>query len=200
MKKLAALAIERAEIIKSILSPIQCRNTISPPSAPDLTDEEEQSSVIFDKTIFPRVPTDGLIYQQVNLNYFLELGLLGLNQTIPPQPSTSTFNSPQNSQKRSRRRWSDQNKERGLSKGEMCVLASTSRINALTYVPFIEQCDLKEQFFLTIPFTDKDGLLSLSEKQKKNLKGWMRPDEFTFDPRIIDRIDSGTIKQTIITG
>jgi len=76
-------------------------------------------------------------------------------------------------------------------------LATTSLINNRKYIPFIEECDLKkESFFLPIPFTDKDGLLPLSEKQKKNLKGWLRPNEFIKDePKIIDKIDSGTIKQ-----
>jgi calpain-7 len=101
-----------------------------------------------------------------------------------------------------RRRWSDQKKEQnenGLSKTERIVLSSTSSINKRVYVPFIEQCDLKEQFFLPIPYSDKDGLLPLSEKQRKSLKAWMRPDEFISEPTIIEKIDSGTIKQTVIT-
>lgn len=43
--------------------------------------------------------------------------------------------------------------------------------------------------------SDKHGLLHLSDKQAKRLKSWMRPDEFMQSPKIIDRIDSGTIKQ-----
>lgn len=35
--------------------------------------------------------------------------------------------------------------------------------------------DLNERFSYPIPFTDKDGLLTLSEKQKSRLKAWMRP-------------------------
>lgn len=44
-------------------------------------------------------------------------------------------------------------------------------------------------------FRDKDGPLSLSETQRKKLKSWMRPDDFMDEPKVIDRIDSGTIKQ-----
>ncbi len=47
-------------------------------------------------------------------------------------------------------------------------------------------------------FSDKDGVLALSAKQKNRLKGWIRPDEFIDDPKIIDSIDSGTIKQVLI--
>lgn len=60
MKKLAALAIERAEILKAAISPTPCRTIKTAPTAPELTDEEEQCSLIFDENIFPRVPTDGL--------------------------------------------------------------------------------------------------------------------------------------------
>jgi calpain-7 len=50
-----------------------------------------------------------------------------------------------------------------------------------------------------VPFFDKDGLLKLSEKQKSRLKGWMRPTEFCSEPTLIDKIDSGTIKQNLVS-
>lgn len=48
-------------------------------------------------------------------------------------------------------------------------------------------------------FSDKDGVLALSAKQKSRLKAWMRPDEFCTQPVIIDKIDSGTIKQNLVS-
>lgn len=108
-------------------------------------------------------------------------------------------NEHKNGGKIQRRRWSDQKKKNygELNQNEISVLALTSLINNRKYVPFIEECDIKnEKFYLSIPFTDKDGLLPLSEKQKKCLKEWLRPNEFlTEDPKIIDKVDSGTIKQ-----
>lgn len=44
-------------------------------------------------------------------------------------------------------------------------------------------------------FSDKDGILALSNKQKQWLKTWMRPDEFMESPKVIDVVDCGTIKQ-----
>ena len=113
------------------------------------------------------------------------------------KPSSSSHPTNATNKRGARRRWSDQNKSKTLGqldKSEMAVLATTSRINNLKYVPFME-CDMKEQFIFPIPFTDKDGHLPLSEKQRQNFKAWARPDEFLAEPTIIDRIDSGTIKQ-----
>ncbi|KAK6050856.1 calpain family cysteine protease, partial [Cooperia oncophora] len=50
-----------------------------------------------------------------------------------------------------------------------------------------------------MPFTDKDGKLSLTEKQKKRIKAWLRPHEIFEEPKLIGTIDSGTIKQTVIS-
>uniref|UniRef100_A0A0N5AV39 Calpain catalytic domain-containing protein n=1 Tax=Syphacia muris TaxID=451379 RepID=A0A0N5AV39_9BILA len=85
-----------------------------------------------------------------------------------------------------------------FSKDELAVLSSTSQINGRTYVPFLE-VDLKERFAYPVPFSDKHGLLSLEAKQKKHLKAWMRPDEFMQSPKVIEQIDSGTIKQTLVS-
>ncbi|CAJ0942281.1 unnamed protein product, partial [Mesorhabditis belari] len=88
--------------------------------------------------------------------------------------------------------------DEGLSKEELAVLAVTSRINGRSYVPFLSQ-DLREQFHFTLPFTDKHGKLALTEKQVKRLKGWARASEIIKEPTVIKRIDSGTIKQTVIS-
>uniref|UniRef100_A0A1I7W346 Calpain catalytic domain-containing protein n=1 Tax=Loa loa TaxID=7209 RepID=A0A1I7W346_LOALO len=85
-----------------------------------------------------------------------------------------------------------------LTKSELTVLAATSNVNGRQYVPFLA-VDLKERFAYPVPFTDKHGLLALSDKQAKRLKSWMRPDEFMQSPKVIDRIDSGTIKQSIVS-
>ncbi|OZC05742.1 MIT domain protein, partial [Onchocerca flexuosa] len=85
-----------------------------------------------------------------------------------------------------------------LTKSELAVLAITSNVNGRQYVPFLA-VDLKERFAYPVPFTDKNGLLALSDKQIKRLKSWMRPDEFMQCPKIIDRIDSSTIKQSIVS-
>ncbi|VDK40852.1 unnamed protein product [Gongylonema pulchrum] len=85
-----------------------------------------------------------------------------------------------------------------LTQSELAVLAATSDINGRQYVPFLA-IDLKERFAYPVPFTDKHGLLALSARQKERLTVWARPDEFMEAPTLIDRIDSGTIKQTIVS-
>ena len=62
MKQLAKKAVERAEELKAhfFKQPTTCRASfINSPSAPVLTDEEEQASTVFDEKLFPRIPTDG---------------------------------------------------------------------------------------------------------------------------------------------
>lgn len=67
-------------------------------------------------------------------------------------------------------------------------------INGREYVPFMD-VDLHEKFAYVMPYTDKNGLLPLAAKQKQLLKSWSRPEEFLEHPSIIQKIDSGTIKQ-----
>ncbi|MFH4979885.1 hypothetical protein AB6A40_006594, partial [Gnathostoma spinigerum] len=85
-----------------------------------------------------------------------------------------------------------------LDRTELQVLATTSNINGRQYVPFLT-IDLKEKFAYPVPFSDPHGHLKLSSKQLKHLKGWMRPSEFMEDPKVIEKVDSGTIKQTVIS-
>lgn len=57
---------------------------------------------------------------------------------------------------------------------------------------------IKSKSLISFPVelcSDKHGLLALSEKQAKRLKSWMRPDEFMESPKLVNQIDSGTIKQ-----
>lgn len=57
-----------------------------------------------------------------------------------------------------------------------------------------------ERFQLSIPFTDSDGLLTLSSDQKKKFVQWIRPDQLCSDPKMVvgDSIDFYSIKQTVI--
>ncbi|XP_018325822.1 calpain-7 [Agrilus planipennis] len=88
----------------------------------------------------------------------------------------------------------------GYTEEEKRVLFHTSRINKNEYVPFMS-IDLKEKFQYAISFTDKDGVLALSPKQKREFAGWVRPEDICTDPCIVvgDHPDYYSIKQTIVS-
>lgn len=50
-----------------------------------------------------------------------------------------------------------------------------------------------------MPFSDKDGELALSGKQKRDFDHWARPEEFCSEPKIIvgNHPDCFSIKQTV---
>lgn len=83
---------------------------------------------------------------------------------------------------------------------EKRVLLYTSNINRREYVPFMD-IDLTEKFQYAIPFTDRDGYLALSPKQKREFHSWVRPEEITAEPCIIhgDCPNYLSIKQTIVS-
>ncbi|GJQ86062.1 hypothetical protein Trydic_g10262, partial [Trypoxylus dichotomus] len=83
---------------------------------------------------------------------------------------------------------------------EKRVLFHTSKINNNEFVPFMN-IDLSEKFQFAIPFTDKDGCLALSPKQKRDFHKWVRPDEICRDPCILygDYPNYFSIKQTIVS-
>ncbi|XP_059480440.1 calpain-7-like [Neocloeon triangulifer] len=83
---------------------------------------------------------------------------------------------------------------------EKMVLERTSRINNNEFVPFMV-VDLREQFRLTMPYTDKSGLLALSPKQIKNFARWARPDEISPAPVMVGQngVDCWSIKQTVVS-
>ncbi|KAK6166621.1 hypothetical protein SNE40_023271 [Patella caerulea] len=86
----------------------------------------------------------------------------------------------------------------GYTKEEIAVLRTTSFINEREYVPFMD-VDTRDRFALPVTYTDKDGKLALSPKQKKDFARWVRPDEFCDDPRMIYAVSSLSIKQTIVS-
>lgn len=73
---------------------------------------------------------------------------------------------------------------------EKRVLQFTSHINNKIYVPFMD-IDLHEKFAFPIPFTDKDGKLLLSDKQKRDFTGWCRMAELSEDPKLIVGSNAG---------
>ncbi|GFG37190.1 hypothetical protein Cfor_09323 [Coptotermes formosanus] len=83
---------------------------------------------------------------------------------------------------------------------EKRVLLQTSHVNQKEYVPFMS-VDLRECFKYSIPFTDKDGFLPLSPKQKRDFGRWARPDEIYAEPKMVagQHVDCLSIKQTIVS-
>ncbi|KAI5710589.1 hypothetical protein M8J75_009955 [Diaphorina citri] len=83
---------------------------------------------------------------------------------------------------------------------EKAVLLTTSKINNLNFVPFMN-VDLAEKFQYAVPFTDKEGPLILSPKQKRDFVAWVRPSEFCSEPKMVagEFVDYFSIKQTIVS-
>lgn len=82
------------------------------------------------------------------------------------------------------------------------MLEHTSRINSNIFVPFMH-VDLQERFHLTIPFSDRDGLLALAPKQRAEFGGWRRISELHAEPQLvvggIAHINFYSIKQTVVS-
>ncbi|KAJ1795784.1 calpain 7, partial [Coemansia sp. RSA 2599] len=70
-----------------------------------------------------------------------------------------------------------------LTVEETAVVRHTSHINGLTFLPWLSN-DIDENFALTSPFTDKDGLLTLSPKQRRRLWRWQRASRLCDSPTI----------------
>jgi calpain-7 len=81
---------------------------------------------------------------------------------------------------------------------EKRVLLQTSHINRKEYVPFMS-VDLAERFQYSLPFTDRDGHLALSPKQRRDFVRWARPDEICPEPKMVigQHVDCFSIKQTV---
>lgn len=83
---------------------------------------------------------------------------------------------------------------------EKRVLLHSSKINRIDYVPFMS-VDLSERFQFSIPFTDKDGPLTLSPKQKRDFYKFVRIGELSSDPCIVHGSAPSylSIKQTVVS-
>ncbi|XP_032987654.1 calpain-7 isoform X2 [Rhinolophus ferrumequinum] len=81
---------------------------------------------------------------------------------------------------------------------EIEVLRTTSKINGIEYVPFMN-IDLRERFAYPMPFCDRLGKLPLSPKQKATFSKWVRPEDLTNNPTMIYTVSSFSIKQTIVS-
>ncbi|CAG9835920.1 unnamed protein product [Diabrotica balteata] len=88
----------------------------------------------------------------------------------------------------------------GYTEEEKRVLLHTSNINGRNYVPFMN-IDLSERFQYSIPFSDKDGHLQLSPKQRRDFYKFVRPEEICSDPCIVygSAPNYLSIKQTVIS-
>ncbi len=89
-------------------------------------------------------------------------------------------------------------KSGGCTMEEKKVLEKTSLINSRIFVPFMA-LDEREKFIFPIPFTDRDGILELAPKQKREFQQWMRISELHENPNIIlgNHPDFYAIKQTV---
>ncbi|ORE08732.1 cysteine proteinase [Rhizopus microsporus var. microsporus] len=86
-----------------------------------------------------------------------------------------------------------------LSASEIEVLKHTSSVNNNTFLPWIDETDLKEQFSYPTKFLDPMGSLALSEKQQEKFGGWRRPCDIMRHPKLICCISSTSIIQDIVT-
>ena len=84
------------------------------------------------------------------------------------------------------------------SKEEIAVLRKTSFINSREYVPFMS-VDMKERFAFPVQYSDKEGKLALSPKQKQRFSRWVRPEDFCDNPQLIYAVSCFSIKQTIVS-
>ncbi|XP_027051362.1 calpain-7-like isoform X1 [Pocillopora damicornis] len=85
-----------------------------------------------------------------------------------------------------------------LTVKELEVLKRTSYINGKLFPPWLD-IDLKERFAYPDCYSDKDGQLALSQKQKARFTKWLRPTELCENPEMIYAISSFSIKQTIVS-
>ncbi|KAK0174924.1 hypothetical protein PV327_010631 [Microctonus hyperodae] len=83
---------------------------------------------------------------------------------------------------------------------EKKVLLTTSHINDNEFVPFMS-VDLTEKFKSQTLFTDKDGFLELSPKQKIDYARFSRPRDVFNEPKMLmgHYVDYFSIKQTVVS-
>ena len=87
-----------------------------------------------------------------------------------------------------------------LSPEEIEVLKRSSLINGRIFQPWLAM-DLQERFNYLEPFTDPDGRLALSPKQRGHLKAWKRPSQYMGgrgvgdEPKMIELLSPYSIVQ-----
>lgn len=129
---------------------------------------------------FPEVPVD-------------DLSSITLNDHSTPSSSSQPFMSP------SRYFPPSPSNSQKFTKEELDVLSTTSNINNKLYVPFHSYDKVNEFKGQHVKFTDPDGKIGLTQKQRLKLKSWKRVSELYEKPTIIYSIDCHTIKQTVIS-
>ena len=74
-----------------------------------------------------------------------------------------------------------------LSTEEIEVLKHTSNVNDKTFLPWIDETDLKEHFSFpdTTKYIDPEGSLRLSDKQREKFGAWKSPADMMKHPRLI---------------
>ena len=74
---------------------------------------------------------------------------------------------------------------------------ATSSINGVTYLPWSasDLVELRKVSPLAQDFDDPDGLIRLSDQQRKHFHGWLRPFDISDSPKMIHIISSLSIKQ-----
>ncbi len=79
----------------------------------------------------------------------------------------------------------------------VCVFRATSSINGVLYLPWSEMdlIELRRVSPIAQDFEDPGGLIRLSDKQKGQFSGWLRPHDICESPQMINLISSLSIKQ-----
>ncbi|KAJ1961695.1 cysteine protease [Dipsacomyces acuminosporus] len=85
-----------------------------------------------------------------------------------------------------------------LEPEELQVVKRTSSVNGLTFLPWLDD-DLGENFVLQDYYTDKDGLLMLSQKQQRKLSRWRRASQIYSSPQIFGEVGCSHIVQETVT-
>lgn len=176
VKRLATQALDRAEALKKKLSPKSGVAPSGTPSAPGLT------------SVNKPVNAAGKVVPPLGFGAFTE----GDDDGEGSQGSRSNV-----SRARSQKAMVNVGQS-GYTKEEIDVLRSTSDINGRVYVPFLS-FDVKEKFAFPVPYSDKDGKLALSPKQKQQFAKWVRPEDFCDNPQMIYAVSSFSIRQTVVS-
>lgn len=85
-----------------------------------------------------------------------------------------------------------------LTPAELAVLKRTSTINGRVYVPW-SRIDTHERFVFPAPFTDPDGPLALSAKQRERFAAWRRPADLCQQPKMVTLISAFSVQQTVVS-